>query len=91
MKTIDELLSQCNLEQRLLVERVLKFTEDRESSCEKREADIRLQRENFNHLAQAFFHDFVVTRMDSEAQWNRWKERHLEQLELKRRDEGARR
>jgi hypothetical protein len=91
MKTLEDLLSQCNLEQRLLVERVMKFTEDREAKCADREADILRDRKNFNHLAQAFFSEFVVTRMDSQDQWNRWKERQLEQLELKRRDEGARR
>lgn len=91
MKTVEDLLEQCNLEQRLLVERVLKFTEDREADCREREADAARQMANFNYLARAFFKDFCITRMDSEDQWNRWKDRHLEQLEIKRRDEGTRR
>lgn len=70
MKTIEDLLSQCNLEQRLLVERVLKFTEDREAKCADREAEIARHRKNFDRLAERFFLEFVVTRMDSQAQWN---------------------
>lgn len=81
MNSVEDLLKQCNLDQRLLVERVLKFTEDREAKCAEREVEIAHHRKNLDRLAQAFFKDFVVPRMDSQAQWNHWKENILKHCE----------
>lgn len=78
IKTLDDLISQCSLQERLLVEKAISLS--KETEFKKEITELKREKQEARYLFLMLMSDYGYKNFVSQADFNNWKKRKFEAL-----------